>query len=269
MRLNPGQNAPIFSVLRNRDFRAIWYVGSLHEVSRRMELLVFSWLILQTTDSLLQLSFILAFNNLPRPFFSLFSGVIADRFSRRRILFVAQFINLSVAAAILLLVIVGLIASWHVFLAVFLTGVTKSLEDPSRRTAILDIVGERRLVNALSLDTMSNTSGKIIGPFFGGLLLDTVSFNGAFTLILALNIANLLLLTRVRIPQVERPMTVQPMWRSLGDGIRFARRSPMLLGMLYITIVMNALAFPLQQFVPAIGRDHLGVGATLVGLLVA
>jgi MFS family permease len=39
--------------------------------------------------------------------------------------------------------------------------------------------------------------------------------------------------------------------------------------MLYVTIVMNAMAFPVQQFIPAIGRDHLGVGATLVGLLVA
>jgi MFS family permease len=39
--------------------------------------------------------------------------------------------------------------------------------------------------------------------------------------------------------------------------------------MLYITIFMNALAFPLQQFIPAIGRDNLQVGATLVGLLVA
>jgi MFS family permease len=39
--------------------------------------------------------------------------------------------------------------------------------------------------------------------------------------------------------------------------------------MLYVTIMMNALAFPVQQFIPAIGRDHLGVGPALVGLLVA
>ena len=32
---------------------------------------------------------------------------------------------------------------------------------------------------------------------------------------------------------------------------------------------MNALAFPFQQFIPAIGRDHLEVGVSLVGLLVA
>jgi MFS family permease len=288
LRLNPGFNAPVFSVLSNRDFRAIWYVGSLHEISRRMELLTLSLLILQLTGSLLQLSLILAINNVPRPLFSFYSGVIAERFNRRRILFVAQFINILVAAAILFLVVMGEIASWHIFVSVFLTGVTKSLEDPSRRTAIFDIVGEGRIVNALSLDTMSNTSGKIFGPFLGGFIVEHVNFLGpilgglmvggmvdhanfieVFALVLALQLILLLLLLRVRIPRFARPSTIQPMWRSLSESIKFAWHSPILLGMLYITIIMNALAFPLQQFVPAIGQYHLGVGETLVGLLVA
>ena len=42
-----------------------------------------------------------------------------------------------------------------------------------------------------------------------------------------------------------------------------------LLGLLYVTIIMNAMAFPVRQFIPVIGEDHLQVGATLVGLLVA
>jgi hypothetical protein len=43
----------------------------------------------------------------------------------------------------------------------------------------------------------------------------------------------------------------------------------MLVGLLYVTVVMNALAFPARQFIPAIGSDLLGVGAGLVGLLAA
>jgi MFS family permease len=43
----------------------------------------------------------------------------------------------------------------------------------------------------------------------------------------------------------------------------------MLRGLLYVTMVMNALAFPVRQFIPAIGSEYLGVGAGLVGLLAA
>ena len=84
------------------------------------------------------------------------------------------------------------------------------------------------------------------------------------------HVATLGLLIRVRIPVFERgSIQLEPVWRSLSESLSHAFRNPALLGMLYVTIVMNALAFPVQQFIPAIGRDHLGVGATLVGLLAA
>jgi MFS family permease len=270
MRSGPNRDNPVLAVLRDSSFRPIWYVGGLAEVSRRLEMLVLSWLVLQTTDSPFQLGLILVFNNLPRPLFSLFAGLIADRFSRRRILFAAQTTNTALAAMILGFLWLEQLATWHIFLAVFLQGITKSLEDPSRRTAILDIVGEGRLVNALSLDTISNTMGKMIGPLLGGVLIDTTGFTGAYLFTIVIHLMALGVLTRVRIPQSRQTSAqVEAVWRSLGSSLRHAVHSPMLLAMLYITIVMNGLAFPVQQFIPAVGRDHLGVGATLVGLLVA
>lgn len=285
MRLGPRRDAPVFSVLRDPQFRAIWYVGTLRELSRRMELLVLSWLILQATQSPFQLGLVLVFNNLPRPALSFFTGFIADRFNRWRILMASQVINTLVAAILLALIAMDAIQAWHVYAAVFLQGATKSLEDPSRRTGILDIVGERRLVNALSLDTISNTAGKMLGPLLGGIMIDTSgplvagwlvgvseetgAFVGAAGLILLVHLADLVLMTRVRIPNKTRSVTFEPLWRSLGDAVRYALATPLLWGMLYVTIIMNALAFPLQQFIPDIGANNLGVGATLVGLLIA
>ena len=76
-------------------------MGSVGEFARRTELLVLSWLILQLTDSYLQLGLILVFNNLPRPVFSTFTGLIADRFDRRMVLIVAQTVNTCTAGAVL------------------------------------------------------------------------------------------------------------------------------------------------------------------------
>ena len=285
MRFRPRADAPVFTILQDRDFRAIWYVGTLRELSRRMELLVLGWLILQSTGSPLQLGLVLVFNNLPRPVLSLFTGFIADRFDRWRILMLSQVINTAVAGVVLGLIVTDAIAAWHVYAAVFVQGATKSLEDPSRRTGILDIVGERRLVNALSLDTSSNTSGKMLGPLLAGIMIDTSGplissmvggvsietggYVGACSLIVLVHLIDLGVMTRVRIPQKERTTTLEPVWSSLSSAIRYALATPLLWGMLYVTIIMNALAFPLQQFIPDIGANNLGVGATLVGLLVA
>lgn len=271
MERQPRDRAPVFSVLRDGPFRTIWYVGSLHELARRMELLVLSLLILEVTDSYLQLLLILAFNNLPRLLISLFSGLIADRISRQRILFVSQMANTATAAAVLSLMIYDfeLIRPWHIFLAIAIQGAAKAVEDPSRRTAIFDIVGERRLVIALSLDVISNTAGKMVGPALGGLLVATVGFSGTYWFVLGVHLLNMWLVTRLSIPNVQGEYEIEPVLQSLGRAIGFAFRTPVLMGLLCVTIIMNALAFPVQQFIPAIGRDSFHVGAALVGLLAA
>ena len=262
---------PVLAVLRDGDFRKIWYVGSLFEFARRTEMLALSWLILQLTDSYFQLALVLVFNNLPRPALSLFTGLIAERFDRRLVLGIAQSANTAAAAVILAVMIwdFDLIKTWHIYLLIFLQGAIKAVEDPSRRTAILDIVGPARLVNALSLDVISNTAGKMIGPLLGGLLLTYVDFQGAYIFVVSIHLVNLAVITRLRIPPYQGAPRQETVFKSLAVGIRYALGSRELMGMMYVTVIMNALAFPIQQFVPAVGRDHLNVGVGLVGVLVA
>lgn len=267
----------MMEVLLNSRFRAIWYVVNVAEVTRWMELLVTSVLVYSLTDSSLMLGLVLAFENIPRPFFSPFTGIIADRFDRKKIWLSALVIKLVAGVAIFVLLVFGLIAAWHVFLAMLMQGVSRALEDPARRTAVYDIVGERRVVNALSIDSISMTMGRMVGPFVGGFLVEHVGYFWphyagyvwAYASVVLLHFLALLLAFRVRIPRVEREWRAEPIWNSLGDVVREAFSHRQLLGMLFITIMINAMAFPARQFVPAIGRDYLRVGETLVGVLAA
>ena len=269
MQRPPGSPIPVFAVLQNRAFQAIWYAGSLHEISRRTELLVLSFLILEITQSPFQLLLVLVFNNLPRLLLAPIFGTVADRFSRQRVMVLAQFINVVISAAVLTLILADLEQPWHLYLALMMQGVTKALEDPSRRTSILDIVGEGRVVNALSLDQIGNTTGKIAGPILAGFLVETLGFPVAYTFLVVVHLASLGFLTRVRVPPRRAPAQREPVLRSLWVSLRYALGNPLLLGMLYVTIIMNALAFPAQQLIPDIGVNNLGVGETLIGLLVA
>ena len=267
MRPVPRSRVPILSVLRNRNFRTLWYAGSLIESLRRTELLVLSILVLQDTNSPFQLALILVFFNLPRSMFSLLTGAVAERFSRQHVLVVGQSTNMLVAAGLLSLMATDEIQPWHAFVAVFWQGGIKCLEDPSRRTAIFDIVGQRRLVNAMSLDVVTITAGRMVGPVLGGVLVSLVDNTGAYSFVLVVHAVALALLFRVRIPHAIRSDSAEPVWTSLMVAIRYALHSPVLLGLLYVTFLMNGLGFPVQQFIPAIGLDHLGVGPALIGLL--
>ena len=271
---------PLLLSFQDSNFRTMWYAGALVELTRRLEQFVLSWYVLVATDSPFQLGLVLVFMNAPRPFLAPFSGIIAERVNRHHILLAAQGVNGLVALAILLLSVVGVVQPWHIFLAIFLQGAARAIEDPSRRTAIFDIVGQRRVINAMSLETINNTTGKLLGPVLGGALLSLTGLPGAYGFVLVAHVLALGMLFTVKIPRF--PGAASPaassisgrtgndsIWQSLKMAVRYALHSPVLVGLLYITIIMNALGFPIQQFVPVIGKEYLGKGPVLVGLLVA
>ncbi len=233
-----------------------------------MELLVLGYLVLGLTDSPFQVGLIAVFLNVPRPFFSLFAGLVADRLDRRRVLIGVHATYFVISAVLLVLLIMGAVEPWHVFLAILLQGSARVLDDPSRRTAIFDLAGRERLASAMSLETINNNSGKIAGPLIGGVLIASTGFVGSYAAILVLDAVPLLMMSRLKLP--HRPLGGgEPVrvWRSLREGLGHTTSNPMVLGVLSMSLIMNALVFPIQYFIPVIASDLLLVGPTLGGLL--
>ena len=259
---------PALAVLQNSNFRILWGSKVIHEVARRMELLVLILLLREITGSYFQLGLLAVFLNAPRPVLSLFSGVIADRLDRRLILVAAHACYCGIATAILVLLIADVIEPWHVFAVVFLQGLAKVLDDPSRRTAMFDVVGPERIANAVALEQGTSNIGKIMGPLVGGILIAATGFTGAYALLAVLDLAALLLILQLRLPhQVLGSRPQMAVWQSLREGIGYALRNRMILGVLLISLVMNAMVLRVQEFIPVIATDHLLVGPFLVGLL--
>ena len=66
MPLLSGSSIPALAVLQSRDFRILWTARTIHEVSRRMELLVLGYLVFRLTDSAFQVGLLAVFLNAPR-----------------------------------------------------------------------------------------------------------------------------------------------------------------------------------------------------------
>ena len=259
---------PALAVLKNSNFRILWGSKVVHEVARRIELLVLVLLLKEITGSYFQLGLLVVFLNAPRPVLSLFSGVIADRLDRRRILVVAHGCYFGIATIVLVLLMANAIEPWHVFAVIFLQGLARVLDDPSRRTAMFDVVGAERIANAVALEQGTSNIGKIIGPLAGGILIAATGFTGAYALLAVLDLAALLLMVQLRLPhraQGTRPQMA--VWQSLREGIGFSLSNRTVLGVLLISLVMNAMVLRVQEFIPVIATDHLLVGPFLVGLL--
>ena len=261
-------NVPALVVLQDRNFQYLWAARWIHETSRRMELIVLGYLILELTDSAFQVGLISVFLNGPRPPLSLVAGMVADRFDRWRILVGTHATYLIIAAALLTLLTLRLIEPWHVFVAILMQGTAKVLDDPTRRAALFDLAGQDRIAHAMSLETITNNGGKIIGPIIGGMMVQFYGFTGAFIVLVALDVTAVLLLLRMRLPDGSARMVRDTAFlQGIKSGIGHSFSNKFVLGVLTISLIMNGMILPLQYFIPVVATDVLKVGPALGGVL--
>ena len=259
---------PALMVLQNPDFRLLWAARWVHEISRRMELLVLGYLIYELTDSAFQVGLISAFLNGPRPPLSLVAGMLADRLDRWRILTGIHTFYLLVASALLALLLLELIHPWFVFFAILLQGTAKVLDDPTRRAALFDLAGQDRIAHAMSLETITNNVGKILGPIAGGLLIAFYGFTGAYMVLVALDLVAAVLIFKLRLPEAAAVVgRDRAFWRGIKSGIGHSFSNKFVLGVLSISLVMNGMVLPLQYFIPVIATEVLEVGPALGGVI--
>ena len=264
----PFSNFPVLVILRNPDFRLMWAARWVHEISRRMELLVLGYLIYELTDSAFQVGLISAFLNGPRPPLSLVAGMLADRLDRWRILAGIHTFYLLVAAGLLALLALDLIHPWFVFFAILLQGTAKVLDDPTRRAALFDLAGQDRIAHAMSLDTITNNVGKILGPLTGGLVIAFYGYVGAYILLVSLDLIAAVLVFKLRLPKAAAVVGRDRVFlQGIKSGIGHSFSNKFVLGVLSISLVMNGMVLPLQYFIPVIATDVLKVGPALGGVI--
>ena len=264
-----GRSASILAVLGNSDFRLLWLAGGADNSGRWMESVVMALLMLDIGGSALQVALLFAFRWTPMLLFALVSGMVADRSNRRMVMIVARGVAVAVTAILLVLVASDQAIPAHLFIGSLLLGWLYVLEFPSRRSFIHELVGGRELVGAMSLETISTTIGRLLGPLAAGFIVGQIGYTVAFATLLALySLAfGFVLLVRTRLP--SRATGGFDLWETAKTGFGYAFRSPVVRAVLYGTIIFNALAFSVESLFPVVAKDHLEVGPELTGVLIS
>ena len=255
--------------MQNRDFFRLWLANGLWWQGMWMESLVVGWMALSMTDSAWKVALIGFFRSLPLLVFGLFSAAITDRCKRRTLVAVSQFLNAVGMGLLALLLYTGNLQYWHIALVALANGCGWSLDWPTRRALIPDLVGKERVVEAMMLENFMQSLTRISGPLGAGSLLAAIGTQGSLVILTTMSfIATLILLglkTESRSPAM--PRGVVDSFRSLVAGLGFIRRKARILGVLLITFCMNLWAFPYMVLLPVVARDVLNQGPLGLGLL--
>ena len=141
-----------FTALKSGPFAKLWVANWLLYISRNVELVTLSWIVLEITNSPSKVALVGACRMLPMFLLGMSSGSIADRSEKLRLLKLVQAINIIVVVSVVLLLVTDRFEFWHAYIATFLSGTLWTLDFAARRAYYSELFSPSEIVNPASLD---------------------------------------------------------------------------------------------------------------------
>ena len=207
----------------------------------------------------------------PLALFAPISGMIADRFPKRRTLFATQSAMALTSLLTGVLVVTGSVQLWHIFALAFIQGVAAALDNPARQTFVSEMVPHESLSNAVGLNSASFNAARLIGPGVAGLVIAAVGTGPAFFLNTLSFVAVLFALSRMR-PDELNPAPRQRGKGQIREGLRYVRGRPDIILIMALVFVLGTFGmnFQMTTALMATGVFHKGAGAYgLLGSIMA
>jgi MFS family permease len=260
---------------RHRNYR-LFYSGQLISlIGTWMQSVAQSWLILQLTGDPFYLGLVAAAQFIPVLLFGLFGGVIADAVPKRRTLVGTQTTMMLLAFVLFALTATGVVQVWMILILALLLGTANAVDMPVRQAFSVEMVGREDVANAVALNSAMFNGARIVGPAIAGLTIAATSTAVAFLingLTFSAVIVGLLLMRDSELrtpPPSNRPRTVRQVGSSLGEGLGYVRRTPLVLLAVVVVGLVSTFGLNFNILIPAFSKDVLGTGAEGYGFLMA
>ncbi|OZC66958.1 MFS transporter [Rhodococcus sp. 15-725-2-2b] len=258
----------MFAALKTHNYR-LWASGQIVSlVGTWMQRVAQDWLVLTLSGGNgFAVGIVMALQFGPTLFLSVWGGVLADRYDKRKLLMITQVFAAVCGLVLGVLDVGGMVELWHVYVIAFVLGCSSAIDAPVRQSFTIEMVGKETLANAIALNSMTFNMARIVGPAVSGVLItlvgtgwvfliNAVSFAAVFGALVAMNVGQL--------------FRVEPAPRAKGqvrEGFRYVWGRGDLRVLLATVFMVSTfgLNFPLSLSVLA--RNTFGSGADAYGLL--
>jgi MFS family permease len=258
-----------FNSLEVPNYRR-YFLGQLISLSGTwMQTVAAIWVILSLTGSGVAVGLTTALQFLPMLLIGAWGGLLADRIPKRRLLITTQALMAIPAIGLFAVTAAGAVTPWMVYLAVFAMGSVNAIDNPTRQSFVIEMVGPDRVVNAVSLNSVIVQAARIVGPAVAGILIATVGVVPCFALNALTFVAMILALWRMDPSRLHAVPAVEPEPHAIRAGLRYVRRTPELLVPLALMALVGTLGFNFQVVLPLLAKFSFESGAMTYATLVS
>ena len=256
-----------FESLQVRNYRRFFAGQIVNWTGQWVQWIAQAWLVLELTGSGFGLGLITALQWLPVLLFGAWAGVVADRFDKRKILVITNVTGGVLSLLLGILTITGVVTLWMVVVVALFLGLATAIDNPARQTFTLEMVGKGRLTNAVSLNTSTFTTARVIGPALAGFMIDSIGIGECFLVNAVSYIPVTIALLTMRTAELHKSAAVEQSRGQVREGLRYVRSVPVLSTLLLMMAVIGTLEYNWQVILPVLARETFAGDASTLGIL--
>ena len=228
------------------------------------------WLVLELSDnSGVALGVVTGLQLLPVLLFGMYGGVLADRYDKRRLLIGAQAVMAVFALCLAALDLSGAVQLWHVFALAFALGMATAVDTPVRQAFVVEMVGPDDVPNAVSLNSVTFNTARIVGPALAGVAIAAVGTGWVF---LANTLSYAAVLLGLRAMRTDQLQPSPPLAKGKGqarEGLRYVRSRPDLLVVILLVAAVGTLGLNFSVTLALVTTEVFGRGSGSYALLLS
>jgi MFS family permease len=253
-----------WGVFRHRGFLLFWLSRLLATFAAQVLSVAIAWQIYDLTHDPFDLGLVGLVQFAPALLLVLVTGTVSDRYNRRAIVAICQFVEAACGLIFLVLTATQTVSPAWIFSVLAVFGVARAFMNPAASSLIPNLVPERDLASAVAISSSAWQVATIVGPVAGGLLYGisaTAPYVAAFLLLSA---AGGLMFV---VPKPPQKTTLEPAtWTTVIAGFRYVWHEKIVLGAISLDLFAVLLGGA-TALLPAYARDILHTGPWGLGLL--
>jgi MFS family permease len=256
-----------FASLEIYNFR-LYFVGQgISLCGTWMQTVSLSLLVFELTHSGTQLGLVVAAQFLPILLFGVYGGLIADRLNKRHVLYFTQSLQGLLALTLGLLVVTHAVQVWMVYVVAVGLGFATLIDNPSRQTFVIEMVGGDRLKNAITLNSTMVNGARIIGPSIAAGIIAAGGIGLCFLINAGSYVAVLAALVAMRASELRPTPRSEREPGQIKAGLRYAWDQPALRSTLLMMFIIGTFAYEFPVILPLFALRTLHGNATTYSMM--
>ncbi len=259
-----------FRSLRHRNYRLLW-IGTLFSSSGLwLQQVTINHLAFALSGSSFVVGLASGSRSLPLLFLGPVGGVMADRYDKKRLMFLTQIAQMLLTLAFAIVIIGGWVEVWHLVLFGLLSGVSWALNMPVRQSVVPTVVPREDMMNAMALNSAGFNITRIAGPALAGLMIATIGPGENFLLQTVAYAGVAITVAQLALPASRSVARATGSVRAnLGEGARYVWRHATIRTQMILAFVPVVIALPYISILPQFNEVDMGGDATTFGLMMA